>query len=146
MGFTQVYAHSRKQALLGRVTECGLSETLFTWQNRGHFWERKISPVRVRVATPKLGPRTRYRAQKKKIVVNTGWKIFFGLLPLNVYKLEGVKEIYFGIPVTKRVLSSFVGTAAMHLRARRNDTQSGDTRAAVRCKTNSTPSRPTVQT
>lgn len=66
-------------------------------------------------------------------------EIFFGPLPLNVYKLEGVREIYFGIPVTKRVLSSLVGTVAMHLSARRNDTQSCNTRAAVRCRTNSIP-------
>lgn len=60
-------------------------------------------------------------------------------LPLNMCKLEKVREIHFGILVVKGVLSSLVCTVALPLRTRRNYSQSCGTRDAEGYETSSVP-------
>lgn len=78
------------------MTDCGLAKNLFTWENQGDFWERKNSPVWVRVATSKLGPRTGPELEKKEGGCEYQMEILFSPLPLSLNKLEMVREIHFG--------------------------------------------------
>lgn len=74
---------------------------------------KKNSPVAVRAGAPKLCSRTRSRAGGKKVVMNTRQTILQPTaLELNACKLEGVRAIYFEIPLTKGVVPSSVGTMA----------------------------------
>lgn len=62
------------------------------------------------------------------------------LLPLNMHKLEGVRRIYFGIPVPKGILSRLVGIMALHVGAVRTCAQHCGTGAAMEIQQHPHPS------